>query len=93
MSCACASRLVPYFSQIRGLRGAMFGKGDKGLFITTGTFTKDAKAEASRDGATPIDLIDGEELAEKLKELGLGVSTTVIEKVDVDVDWFSGLED
>lgn len=79
--------------QIRDFRGAMIGKGDKGLFITTGTFTKDAKAEASRDGATPIDLIDGEELAEKLKELGLGVSTTVIEKVDVDVDWFSGLED
>jgi len=78
---------------IRDFRGAMIGKGDKGLFITTGTFTKDAKAEASRDGATPIDLIDGEELAEKLKELGLGVSTTVIEKVDVDVDWFSGLED
>lgn len=79
--------------QIRDFRGAMIGKGDKGLFITTGTFTKDAKVEASRDGATPIDLIDGEELAEKLKELGLGVSTTTIEKVDVDVDWFSGLED
>ena len=79
--------------QIRDFRGAMIGKGDKGLFITTGTFTKDAKAEASRDGATPIDLIDGEELAEKLKELGLGVSTTTIEKVEVDVEWFSGLED
>lgn len=79
--------------QIRDFRGAMIGKGDKGLFITTGTFTKDAKAEASRDGATPIDLIDGEELAEKLKGCGLGVSTTTIEKVEVDVEWFSGLED
>jgi len=50
----------------------MVGKGDKGLFITTGVFTKDAKAEACRDGATPIDLIDGEELATKLKDLPWG---------------------
>jgi restriction system protein len=73
---------------IRDFRGAMVGKGDKGLFITTGVFTKDAKAEASRDGATPIDLIDGEELATKLKELGLGVATKTIEEVVVDSEWF-----
>lgn len=66
----------------------MVGKGDKGLFITTGVFTKDAKAEACRDGATPIDLIDGEELATKLKELALGVTTTTIEQVTVDPEWF-----
>ncbi|MFM7245524.1 MAG: restriction endonuclease [Planctomycetaceae bacterium] len=74
--------------QIRDFRGAMVGKGDKGLFITTGVFTKDAKAEACRDGATPIDLIDGEELATKLKELALGVTTTTIEQVTVDPEWF-----
>jgi len=74
---------------IRDFRGAMVGKGDKGLFITTGVFTKDAKAEASRDGATPIDLIDGEELAMKLKELGLGVATKTIEEVVVDSEWFT----
>lgn len=73
---------------IRDFRGAMVGKGDKGLFITTGVFTKDAKAEASRDGTTPIDLIDGEELAAKLKELGLGVTTKTIEEVVVDGEWF-----
>ena len=73
---------------IRDFRGAMVGKGDKGLFITTGVFTKDAKAEASRDGAPPIDLIDGEELAAKLKELGLGVATKTIEEVTVDGEWF-----
>jgi len=66
----------------------MVGKGDKGLFITTGVFTKDAKAEACRDGATPIDLIDGEELTTKLKELALGVTTTTIEQVTVDPEWF-----
>lgn len=77
--------------QIRDFRGAMVGKGDKGLFITTGVFTKDARAEACRDGATPIDLIDGEELAGKLKELGLGVSTKIIEEVIVDGEWFKAV--
>ena len=80
-------------SAIRDFRGAMIGKGDKGLFITTGKFTKSAKEEASRDGATPIDLIDGELLAEKMKELGLGVTTTTIEKVEIDSDWFSEFKD
>jgi restriction system protein len=56
---------------IRDFRGAMVGRADKGLFITTGTFTKDAMREATRDGATPIDLIDGEQFLDKLKELGL----------------------
>jgi restriction system protein len=73
---------------IRDFRGALVGRGDKGLFITTGVFTKDARAEASRDGATPIDLIDGEEFAEKLKELNLGVATKVVEEVLVDDKWF-----
>ena len=52
---------------VRDFRGAMVGRADKGLLITTGTFTKDARAEAQRDGAPPIDLIDGESLVEKLK--------------------------
>jgi restriction system protein len=56
---------------IRDFRGAMLGRTDKGLFITTGSFTRDAIKEATRDGAPPIDLIDGEQLIEKLKELSL----------------------
>ena len=78
--------------QIRDFRGAMVGKADKGLFVTTGTFTKEARSEAQRDGAPPIDLIDGEEFAEKLKELELGVSTRTIEEVDVHKEWFEDLE-
>lgn len=62
-------------SQIRDFRGAMQGRADKGLFITTGTFTREAHKEATRDGAPPIDMIDGELLCEKLKELRLGVET------------------
>ncbi|WP_407682295.1 restriction endonuclease [Pseudocalidococcus azoricus] len=74
--------------QIRDFRGAMQGHTDKGLFITTGTFTRDAIKEALRDGAPPIDLIDGEQLVQRIKELGLGVKITIFESVEVDTDWF-----
>ncbi len=76
---------------IRDFRGAMVGRADKGLFITTGTFTPAAVKEATRDGAPPIDLVDGEQLAEKLKELQLGIQTEMIEKVTVDKDWFTNI--
>jgi restriction system protein len=66
----------------------MQGRTDKGLVITTGTFTRDAVKEATRDGAPPIDLIDGEQLVQRLKELGLGVTITMIESVEVNTDWF-----
>lgn len=78
-------------SVVRDFRGAMVGRADKGLIITTGGFTREARREATRDGAPPIDLIDGELLAEKLKELGLGVHTEVVEEVEVDESWFSGI--
>ena len=73
---------------VREFRGAMVGRPDKGLFITTGTFTRDALKEATRDGAPPIDLVDGEQLAEKLRELRLGVSTKTEEVVIVEPSWF-----
>jgi len=78
-------------SQIRDFRGAMVGRADKGLFITTGNFTKEAMREATRDGAPAIDLIDGDQLVEKLREFELGVRTERIEveRVTVDHDWFS----
>ena len=76
---------------IRDFRGAMVGRADKGLFITTGTFTPAALKEATRDGAPPIDLVDGEQLAEKLKEFQLGIKTKMIEKVIIDKDWFANL--
>lgn len=58
-------------SQIRDFRGAMQGRTDKGLFITTGTFTRDAIKEATRDGAPPIDLIDGEQVSSTAEGIGL----------------------
>lgn len=47
-------------SQVRDFRGAMAGRADKGIMMTTGTFTVDAKKEARRDGAAPIELVAGE---------------------------------
>ena len=78
-------------SQVRDFRGAMVGRADKGLLITTGNFTKDAVREATRDGAPAIDLIDGDQLINKLKELNLGVQTkkVEIEQVTVEQQWFS----
>lgn len=76
---------------IRDFRGAMVGRADKGLFITTGTFTPAAIREATRDGAPPVDLVDGDSLAEKLKELSLGVETTLVEKITVNKNWFMRL--
>ena len=78
-------------SQIRDFRGAMQGRADKGLFITTGNFTREALKEATRDGAPPIDLVDGELLCEKLKELNLGIVTKVVESIEINKDWFSNL--
>lgn len=77
--------------EIRDFRGAMVGRADKGLFITTGTFTPAALKEATRDGAPPIDLVDGAELADKLKDLGLGVVKETVEVIKVDENWFASV--
>jgi restriction system protein len=78
-------------SEIRDFRGAMVGRTDKGLFLTTGTFTSSAKQEAIRDGAPVLDLIDGEQLCQILKDLNLGVETKMIEVVEIDQNWFNHL--
>lgn len=77
---------------IRDFRGAMVGRTDKGLFITTGSFTRDAILEATRDGAPAIDLMDGEKLAEKLKELNLGLKVELREIITVDENWFKNFD-
>lgn len=78
---------------VRDFRGAMVGRADKGLLIKTGTFTKDARSEAQRDGAPPIDLIDGEALVQKLKELRIGVQVKekVVEDVLIDRNYFQAV--
>lgn len=78
-------------SHVRDFRGAMVGRADKGLLITTGRFSRDAVAEATREGAPPIDLIDGDRLADMLKALKLGVRTELVERVIVDETWLGSL--
>ena len=76
---------------VRDFRGAMVGRADKGLIITTGTFTADARKEATRDGAPAIDLVDGDALCDLLKSLRIGVKVETVKSVTVDQSSLSSL--
>ena len=78
---------------VRDFRGAMAGRGERGILITTGVFTRDAKAEAVRDGAPPVDLIDGDELCELLREYEIGVRVEVrtVEDITIDQGFFEDM--
>lgn len=81
-------------SAVRDFRGAMAGRGEKGLLITTATFTPAARQEATRDGVPPIDLIDGDELCDLLKRHGVGVYVRerTVEDVSVDTAFWGTFE-
>lgn len=68
--------------QIRDFRGAMSGRADKGIFITTGRFTEEAKKEARRDGAQPIELVDGESLVNMFEQFELGLKPVTTYEID-----------
>lgn len=70
-------------SQVRDFRGAMTGRADKGIIITTGSFTSEARKEAVRDGAPPIELVDGEKLVTMLETLELGLKPKQTFQVDI----------
>lgn len=67
---------------VRNFRGAMAGRADKGIIITTATFTADARREASRDGVPPIELIDGGKLVDMLERLELGIRPVTAYEID-----------
>jgi restriction system protein len=69
-------------SQVRDFRGAMQGRAEKGIFITTGRFTADAKAEAVREGVPPIELVDGDKLVQLFEQRQLGLKQKVVYEVD-----------
>jgi restriction system protein len=73
-------------SQIRDFRGAMQGRADKGIILTTGRFTKEAKNEAIRDGVPPIELVDGEKLVDMFEKYELGLKPKTI--YDIDTAFF-----
>lgn len=68
--------------QIRDFRGAMEGRADKGIILTTGTFTQEARREARRDGARPIELVDGDKLVDMFEKLELGLKPRTVFEVD-----------
>ena len=78
-------------SQVRDFRGAMMGRADKGLILTTGTFTADAQAEAVRDGVPPIELVDGQALVSLLEQLELGL--TPRQTYELDPKFFDEFRD
>ncbi len=78
-------------SQVRDFRGAMEGRADKGIIITTGTFTADARREAFRDGAKPIELVDGQKLIEMFESLRLGLKP--IQTFEVDEEFFNDFKE
>lgn len=67
---------------VRDFRGAMMGRADKGIILTTATFTSEAKKEAVRDGVPPIELVDGDTLIEMLENLELGMVPRTVYEVD-----------
>jgi restriction system protein len=77
--------------EVRDFRGAMQGRGDRGLLITTGGFTRDAEREAERDGAPPVDLIGGDLLCDLLRKHRVGVVVEQVERVTVDQNFFSSI--
>jgi restriction system protein len=64
-------------SQVRDFRGAIQGRADRGIILTTGTFTPEARAEATRDGVPPVELVDGEELAEMIDHSQIGLEPKI----------------
>ena len=76
---------------IRDFRGAMLGRTDKGIFLTTGTFTQEAKREANRDGIPPIELVDGETLVSLCENLEIGLKPK--QTFEIDEDFFRRFEE
>jgi restriction system protein len=78
-------------STVRDFRGAMSGRSENGIVMTTGTFTGDARKEAVREGVPPIELVDGTRLLELCEQFTLGL--TPVQTFDVDEAFFQELSD
>ena len=73
-------------AQVGDFRNAMIGRAEKGIILTTGIFSEDAKRESSREGAPPIELIDGQKLVSLFESVQLGVKQRTV--YDVDLTFF-----
>jgi len=77
--------------KVRDFRGAMAGRADKGIIITTGRFTQDAKNEAVRDGVPPIELVDGDKLVTMFEKLEFGLIPRTV--YDIDLNFFKEFQE
>jgi len=71
-------------AQVGDFRNAMIGRAEKGIIITTGTFTNEATKEANRDGAPQIELVDGTKLVKMFEKVELGVKPKTVYEVDLN---------
>ncbi|MCE7923859.1 MAG: restriction endonuclease [Haliscomenobacteraceae bacterium CHB4] len=78
-------------SQVGDFRNAMLGRAEKGIIMTTGTFTQDAIKEANRDGAPKIELVDGNKLIEMFEKVELGLKPKTV--YEVDLNYFKSFMD
>ena len=74
-------------SQVRDFRGAMQGRADKGLILTTATFSAEARKEATRDGVPPIELVDGDKLVTMFERAGIGLRP--VQSYELDDGFFA----
>ena len=70
-------------AQIGDFRNAMIGRAEKGIILTTGTFTKEAEKEANRDGAPQVELVDGKKIVNMFEKVELGVIPKIIYEIDL----------
>jgi len=76
---------------VRDFRGAMVGRADKGVIISTGGFTLEARREALAMELLRSISLTGGYSADKLKELKLGVKTNLVEHVEIVEEWFRSI--
>ena len=69
-------------SYIREFRGSMAARADRGIFLATSTFSAEAKREAAREGAAPIEMVDLSALISLLTDLGIGVTSRTVFTID-----------
>lgn len=78
-------------AQVGDFRNAMIGRAEKGILITTSSFSNAAIKEANREGAPPVELIDGEKLVKMFERAELGVTKKTI--FTVDLTYFEKFKD
>lgn len=75
--------------EVQSFVGALSGRADGGLFITTGVFSHGA-TDYARDVPSRIILIDGQQLTKLMIKYGVGVETKkTLKIVRVDEDYFA----